>query len=103
MDVIYDNFGCVHTGNPVEKPASYERVTGKSAIAIARRCGYAVSAVGSELKALKKYGMFLADNGSDWFISGAPDSRWDDDLLSTISNVKGSDFEVVEMGEIVTE
>ncbi|RIL12147.1 MAG: hypothetical protein DCC75_00945 [Proteobacteria bacterium] len=54
------------------------------------------------LTALKKYGMFLADNGSNWYISGAPDSRWDDDLLSTIRGVKGRDFEVVEMGEIVT-
>lgn len=55
------------------------------------------------LRALKKYGMFLADNGSNWFISGAPDSRWNDELLSTISYVKGSDFEVIEMGEIVTQ
>lgn len=55
------------------------------------------------LKALKKYGMFVADNGSNWYISGAPDSRWDDDELSTLRNVKGSDFEVVQMGEVVTE
>jgi hypothetical protein len=35
------------------------------------------------LRALKKYGMLLADNGSSWFISGAPDARWDDDMLVT--------------------
>lgn len=52
------------------------------------------------LKALKKYGMFVADNGSDWFISGAPDPRWDDEELSTISGIKGSDFEVVKMGTV---
>lgn len=52
------------------------------------------------LTALKKYGMFLADNGSNWYITGAPDSRWDDDLLSTIRSIKGSDFEVVKMEEI---
>ncbi len=51
------------------------------------------------LKALKTYGMFVADNGSDWFISGAPDMRWDDEELSVLKNVKGRNFEVVKMGE----
>jgi len=55
------------------------------------------------LRALKKYGMFLADNGSNWFISGAHDTRWSDDDLHSIGQVKGSDFEVVQMGEIVTD
>lgn len=54
------------------------------------------------LRALKKYGMFLADNGSDWYLSGAPDSRWNDDDLRTLRSLKGSDFEVVRMGTIVT-
>jgi hypothetical protein len=47
------------------------------------------------LKALKKYGMLLADNGKDWFISGAPDPRWNDAEIHTLSAVKGKDFEVV--------
>jgi hypothetical protein len=47
------------------------------------------------LKALKKYGMMLADNGSNWFISGAIDSRWDDAALNTLKSVQGSNFEVV--------
>ena len=55
------------------------------------------------LAALKKYGMLLADNGSNWFISGAHDSRWNDEDLAEIREIKGSDFEVVEMGEVVTE
>ena len=54
------------------------------------------------LKALKKYGMFIADNGSNWYVSGAPDPRWSDDNLHTLSQVKGSNFEVVKMGTIVT-
>jgi hypothetical protein len=54
------------------------------------------------LKALKKYGMFVADNGSNWYVSGAPDPRWSDDNLHTLSLVKGSDFEVVKMGTVVT-
>ncbi len=54
------------------------------------------------LTALKTYGMILADNGSDWFISGAPDPRWDDDAIGTLRRVKGSDFEVVKMGPATT-
>jgi hypothetical protein len=50
------------------------------------------------LRALKKYGMILADNGSDWYLSGAPDSRWNEDDLHTLGSLKGSDFEVVRMG-----
>lgn len=55
------------------------------------------------LRALKKYGMILADNGSNWYISGSPDPRWSDSDLNTLSKVKGSDFEVVKMGTVVTQ
>jgi hypothetical protein len=54
------------------------------------------------LTALKKYGMIVADNGSDWFLSGAPDPRWNDDELHALTRVKGADFEVVRMGEMTT-
>ncbi len=54
------------------------------------------------LQALKTYGMFVADNGGNWFLSGAPDSRWDDNELATMSGIKGSDFEVVQMGTVQT-
>ena len=47
------------------------------------------------LTALKRYGMFLADNGGAWFLSGAPDPRWNDDDLHKLIKVKGSDFEAV--------
>jgi hypothetical protein len=55
------------------------------------------------LRALKKYGMILADNGSNWYVSGSPDPRWSDDELSTLKALKGSDFEVVQMGTVVTQ
>ena len=55
------------------------------------------------LQGLKKYGMILADNGSDWFITGAPDKRWDDEVLNTLKRVQGKDFEVVNMGKLVTK
>jgi hypothetical protein len=48
------------------------------------------------LRAMKKYGMIVADNGSNWYVSGAPDPRWNDDELSALSSVKGSNFEVVQ-------
>ena len=54
------------------------------------------------LRALKKYGMFVADNGSNWYISGAPDARWDDNQLNTLKTVTGSNFEVVQMGPITS-
>lgn len=55
------------------------------------------------LRAMKKYGMIVADNGSNWYVSGAPDSRWDDDELRQLRDVHGSDFEVVYTGEAVTD
>jgi hypothetical protein len=47
------------------------------------------------LKALKRYGMILADNGSSWYVSGAPDPHWSNDQLHTLGRVPGSAFEVV--------
>jgi hypothetical protein len=52
------------------------------------------------LRALKKYGMIVADNGSNWFISGATDSRWNDDDLNQMKTVPGSAFEVVDSGPV---
>jgi hypothetical protein len=54
------------------------------------------------LQALKTYGMIVADNGSDWFVSGAPDARWNDSELNALKQVQGSNFEVVRMGTVVT-
>lgn len=54
------------------------------------------------LRALKKYGMIVADNGSDWFVSGTADARWNDDELNTLKQLRGGDFEVVRMTGVVT-
>jgi hypothetical protein len=48
------------------------------------------------LVALKRYGMMLADNGSSWYLSGAPDPRWSDDDLHALGQLHGSDFEAVD-------
>ena len=50
------------------------------------------------LTALKRYGMFVADTGSNWYISGATDTRWNDSNLQQLNNVSGTSFEVVETG-----
>ena len=46
--------------------------------------------------ALKRYGLIVADNGSDWYVSGAPDRRWDNDDLHQLGRLRGRDFEVVD-------
>ncbi len=46
--------------------------------------------------AMKRYGMILADNGSSWFVSGAPDRGWSNDALQTLGRLSGRDFEVVD-------
>ncbi len=54
------------------------------------------------LTALKQYGMILADNGSAIYISGAPDSKWNNDDLGNLKTLAGSDFEVVQLGTVYT-
>lgn len=48
------------------------------------------------LTALKHYGMFVADNGSSWYLSGAPDNRWNNNDLHLLDKINGSDFEAVD-------
>ena len=55
------------------------------------------------LTALQQYGMIMADNGSNMFISGAPDDRWDNDDLHNLDQVTAADFEVVTMNPIYTQ
>jgi hypothetical protein len=52
------------------------------------------------LRALKRYGLVVADNGSPWHVSGAPDARWSNEDLEQIKRVPGSAFEVVQSGRI---
>ena len=55
------------------------------------------------LTALKLYGMMLADNGSSWYISGAPDSRWSNDDLHVLNNIAGSNFEAVDVSPLMVD
>ncbi len=52
------------------------------------------------LRALKRYGLIVADNGSSWYITGAPDQRWNDEDLDQLKTVPGSAFEAVRSGPI---
>jgi hypothetical protein len=54
------------------------------------------------LEALKKYGLIVADNGSNWFVTGAADSRWNDADLNQLKVVPGTAFEVVDTGPVRT-
>jgi hypothetical protein len=69
------------------------------------RANFAISGFSPQvqviLRALKKYGMILADNGAAWFISGVPDERWDNDVLRELRQVQGSDFEAVDESSLM--
>ncbi|MFB9884450.1 hypothetical protein ACFFMN_41610 [Planobispora siamensis] len=52
-------------------------------------------------EAMKKHGLIVADNGSAWYISGTPDSRWDNDQLRRLGTLRGSDFEAVDTGSLM--
>lgn len=56
------------------------------------------------LQALKTYGMMVADNGTDWYLNGVPDPRWDDDeLVSQFDEIPGSAFEVVDVSSLMLD
>lgn len=55
------------------------------------------------LRALKRYGLILADNGSSWYVSGAPDERWDNDLLHDLGRIPGSAFEAVDTSSLAPD
>ncbi len=52
------------------------------------------------LQALKTYGMILADNGGAWYMTGAPDPRWNDDQINELKQVTGADLEVVDTSNL---
>ena len=52
------------------------------------------------LEALKRYGMILADNGANWYVTGAPDPGWSNDDLHTLRRITGKDFEVVDASSL---
>lgn len=61
------------------------------------------SAVQVILRAFKKYGIILADNGAPWYITGSPDERWDNDVLRELDRVTGNDFEAVDVSSLMVD
>jgi len=55
------------------------------------------------LDALKTYGMFVADNGGAWFVTGAPDPRWSNDELHLLTGIHGADFEAVDEAGLMVD
>lgn len=54
-------------------------------------------------RAMQVYGLILADNGSNWFISGVPDDRWDNDVLRELRAIQGNDFEAVDTSGLMID
>ena len=52
--------------------------------------------------AMQRYGLIVADNGSNWFFQGAPSAGWNDDDLNQLKAISGSNFEVVDTGPVLT-
>jgi hypothetical protein len=106
-------FTCVQTRSEHVWPARHDAsdLTGPSVPPMGQRfrlkASYNISGfhpqVRTILQAMKTYGIILADNGSNWYVTGTHDVRWDDDLLSAISAVKGSNFEAVDVSSLIID
>lgn len=102
-------FTAPRTANAYVWPASHKAATGGSSDPpmgtwFRLKASYDISrfSVANQviLRALKKHGMVLADNGSPWFLSGAPDPGWNDADLQALRTVPGSAFEAVDVSNL---
>jgi len=81
-------------------PAMGQRFRLKASVSEVRTPPLSATAI-TILRALKKYGLMLADNGSNWYVSGATDERWDNDELHQLDFIRGSDFEAVDVSSLM--
>jgi hypothetical protein len=86
-------------GNPQYIPPMGQRFRLKSSFNIS---GYSPE-VRVILRAMQVYGLILADNGSDWYISGVPDPRWDNDHLRELKTISGGNFEAVDVSGLMID
>ena len=84
------------TAAPTSVPIVHPALLGHSARIRMPRSALAIAL------ALKRYGLLLADNGSDWYITGETNASWDDNNLNELKNISASAFEVVRTGPVVT-
>ncbi len=70
------------------------------------RAGFNVNALSGQARviatAMQRYGLIVADNGSNWYFQGAPDPGWNDDDLNQLKAIPGTEFEVVDTGPVRT-
>ena len=102
-------FTAPHTRSAHIYPARHHAGEGSSAslppmgLRVRLKASVDISGFGTQarviLVALKRYGMILADNGSPWYVTGAPHANWDDDQLHDFHQLHGSDFEVVDTSD----
>jgi hypothetical protein len=104
-------FTAVHTRNAHIYPARHDAGVDSAAyppmgLRVRLKASVRISAFSPQvqvvLTALKKYGMILADNGSNWYISGASDSRINDDDFHKLNKITGAYFEVVDTSRLVS-
>ena len=102
-------FTAPRTANAYVWPASHKAATGGASDPpmgawFRLRAGFDISGFSPAnqviLRAIKKHGMVLADNGSPWFLSGAPDPGWNDSDLGLLRSVPGSAFEAVDVSSL---
>ncbi|HEX3051285.1 MAG TPA: hypothetical protein VHP83_11565 [Aggregatilineaceae bacterium] len=71
------------------------------------KAGYDLSGLSPDAqviaRAMQEYGIILADNGSPWYVSGAPDDRWDNDVLHELDVLTGADFEAVDVSALMLD
>lgn len=71
------------------------------------KANYDISGFPAEIQiiaqAMKTYGIILADNGSNWYVSGAPDQHWNNDELHLLDAITGNDFEAVDTSVLMVE
>ncbi|MEA2002253.1 MAG: hypothetical protein U9N84_10280 [Actinomycetota bacterium] len=106
-------FTVSHTRNDHLWPARHDAssLTGSQYPPMGQRfrlkAGFDISGYSPEIQviltAMKEYGLILADNGSSWFISGAPDDRWDNDMLHEWDDIPGSAFEAVDVSSLMVD
>lgn len=96
--------GFIHPATHFASPYTDRRLP-PMGLRVRMKRGYDCSPYSREVRvicrALKRYGMFVADNGSDWYVSGAPHPRWDDDALADLKQIPGRAFEAVWSGPII--
>jgi hypothetical protein len=105
-------FTCVHTGIPHLWPARHDAGSHPygyppNGARLRLKAGFDISGFSPPIQviltALKTFGAFVADNGSNWYFTGTPDPRWDSVPLSELNNVHGSDFEGVDESSLMID